>query len=270
MSPVLRNRNTRALLGGILLLLLTVALVKMLSAAPANPVSSTGPATGSTFVDTKCADLVVLGLRGAGQLASKNEGVGGEVLKTVENVATRLHTESGATVRIEGVDYRSSRDASYADYHAGVLDGRRKLGAQYEQLSKECGNSKIAIIGFSKGAQVAHEFAYDLSKEQSQNLVLIAMIADPLRNPADGIIAWSYAKQPAPQPGKLGAGPRFGSATRQRAITLCVAKDEVCNRLRTGGPTSLSETHKKFYELPGTVRSSGRQLIAVLHRNGFR
>ncbi|MDQ3157746.1 MAG: cutinase family protein [Actinomycetota bacterium] len=197
-----------------------------------------------------------------------NSGVGAEVLKSVQDMATRLHARSNDTVRLESVQYHAARAATLAEYEAGVSDGRRRLAAQYEALSHDCEDSKLALVGFSQGAQVVHEFSYGLDAEQAHNLVLVAMIADPRRNPDDTIAAWSYAKEPAPAQGKLGPGPRFGPSTREKAITLCTAMDEVCNRPDAGPPKAVSTTHKTFYEKVSTVHSTGRQLTAVLHRNG--
>ena len=197
-----------------------------------------------------------------------NSGVGAEVLRSVEDMATRLHTGSDTTVRLEAVEYHAETAATLGEYQAGVADGRRRLGAQYERLSRDCQDSKVALVGFSQGAQVVHEFSHDLNTGQARNLVLVGMIADPRRNPDDTIAAWSYAAKPAPAPGKLGAGPRFSPSTRQQAITLCAAMDEVCNQPDANPPKTVSVTHKTFYEKASTVRSTGRQLTVILHRNG--
>jgi hypothetical protein len=195
--------------------------------------------------------------------------VGGEVFKSVRDMAARLQADSSETVRLEAVSYQAANVGAHADYLAGVDDGRRRLRSQYARLSRECRDTKVAIVGFSQGAQAVHEFAYDLTASQSRNLVLVAMIADPLRNPADTISEWSYASKPTTGHGSLGPGPRFSPATHQVAITFCVEGDGVCNRPSEGRPISLSATHRQFYEKATSVRATGERLIAILHRNGF-
>ena len=259
-----RRRNARVLFACVVLLALAVAAIRQGSVTPA---SRTDPAP-ARLVNVRCADVVVLGLRGSGQSLIKYSGVGTEVLKSVQDMAARLHAGSDTTVRLEAVKYHAETAATLGEYQAGVADGRRRLGAQYERLSRDCQDSKVALVGFSQGAQVVHEFSHNLNAGQARSLVLVGMIADPRRNPEDTIAAWSYAPKPAPAPGRLGAGPRFSPDTRQKAITLCAATDEVCNRPDAGPPNAMSTTHKKFYEKASTVRSTGRQLTAILHSNG--
>lgn len=195
--------------------------------------------------------------------------MGEEIFKSVQDMATRLQARSNDTVRLEAVSYQAANVGAATDYQAGVDDGRRRLRSQFARLSKDCRDTKVAVVGFSQGAQVVHEFSYDLTASQSRNLVLVGMIADPLRNPADTISEWSYAGKPITGHGSLGPGPRFGPAAHRVAITFCVEGDEVCNR--PGGPKSNtpSATHRHFYEKATSVRSTGERLIAILHRNGF-
>ena len=225
-------------------------------------------ASGPMFVQTKCADLIVFGLRGSGQSADKNDGVGQETLRTIENMTKRLHTKSHKTVRLEPILYDATRATSYAHYEAGVQDGVRLLGKKYSKAVASCPKSRYAIVGFSQGAEVVHRYAYDLTGARAKRLALIAMIADPRRNPADPITHWSYARKATTGTGKLGAGPEFGSAVRRAAIALCVAGDEVCNAPRGGASATVSHTHKHFYESFATASLTGKQLVKVLHRNG--
>lgn len=269
MTPRTRRRLARVIFVCVLLLVASAAIVVIGSSRPSPPASPPVQTSRPLFVDTKCADLVVLGLRGSGQSQTRNAGVGGEVFKSVQDMASRLHARSNDTVRLEAVSYQAANVGAATDYRAGVDDGRRRLRSQFAMLSKDCRDTKVAVVGFSQGAQVVHEFAYDLTAGQSRNLVLVGMIADPLRNPADTISEWSYASKPTTGHGSLGPGPRFGPATHRVAITFCVEGDEVCNR--PGGPKSNtpSATHRHFYEKATSVRSTGERLIAILHRNGF-
>lgn len=268
MSFGIPSRTARTVFVCLLLLLAIVAMVKLGSPVAKEAKPQTAPAARPLFVDKKCADLVVLGLRGSGQSPTKNAGVGAEVFKSVKNMVTRLHADSTTTVRLEAVTFRATRAETLAKYLDGVRDGQRRLGLQYANDSKRCKDSKFAIIGFSQGAQVAHEFSFDLPASRTHNLVLIAMIADPRKNPADSIAAWSYTAKPTTAQGKLGAAPTFAAGLRHIAISFCVEADEVCNRPSAGGLETMSTTHRRFYEKAGTVRSTGEQLNAILHRNG--
>jgi cutinase len=262
MSSGVRNRNARIVFSCFVAFLMTAAIIKLGS----SPL--TDPPTRPPFVKTKCADLVVLGLRGSGQPSTGNAGVGEEVFKSIQNMATRLHTRSDTTVRVEAVDYRAARAATFVAYKAGVENGKRLLGAQYAKLLQECRASTFAFVGFSQGAQAVHEFSYNLSADRSRNLVLVGMIADPRKNPNDSITAWSYADKATTGQGNLGAGPKFTSHTRRIAVTFCVAADEVCNGPGVAGANAAAVTHKTFYEEADTVRSTGYRLDAILRRGG--
>jgi cutinase len=258
-------RRARAI-GALAVLLGTVIIVRL---ADSSPTESATPAAGPLLVSTTCADLVVLGLRGSGQSTTGNAGVGQEVFRSVRSLAAQVHAGSDSTVRLEAVDYPSAPAPTYDAYLAGVQDGDRMLGARFAKLAQDCPDSRFAFIGFSQGAHVVHEFAHALSAEQVGSVVLVAMIADPRRNPDDTITTWAYGGRSVTHGGRLGAGPGFDAGTRRAAITLCAAADEVCNRPDGDTAGATSETHRHFYEKAGNVRSTGRQLVAVLHRNGF-
>lgn len=268
MSFDIPRRTARTIFICLFLILMAAGLAKLGSSDATIAEPQTASVSRPLFVDTKCADLVVLGLRGAGQSPTKNAGVGAEVLKSVKNMVTRLHRGSTTTVRLEAVTFQARSAVNLGIYVAGVRDGQRRLGSQYANVSKSCKDSKFALIGFSQGAQVVHEFSFNLPAPRARNLVLIAMIADPRKNPGDSIPAWSYAAKPTTSQGKLGAAPRFAAGLRHVAISFCVEADEVCNRPRAGGLENMSSTHRKFYEQASTVGSTGERLNAVLRRNG--
>lgn len=227
------------------------------------------PSVHSRFVGTRCADVIVLGLRGSGQSLDLNEAVGQEVLRTVEAMTDRLHKTSDRTVRLEAVPYDATISTTYAHYEYGVRDGQRLLGKLYEKALTECPKSRFAFVGFSQGAQAVHEYSYDLTGAKARRLVLIGMVADPRKNPDDTISTWSYASKPTTGHGELGAGPLFGPGVRQAAIALCVGADEVCNAPIGGSSGAPSQTHRHFYESDTTAGKTGKQLAGVLKRHGF-
>ncbi|MEO6472642.1 MAG: cutinase family protein [Aeromicrobium sp.] len=252
---------------------ITASLILVLAAGCSSTAGGPTPnphAVDTPTADSNCADLIVLGLRGSTQSSTGYAGMGQEAFLSASNIVDRLRQKSDTTVRLEGIDYDASRASTNAQYVAGVADGRRKLASRYDKLTQECRSSKFAFIGFSQGAQAVHEYAYNLTAGQSRNLVLIAMIADPRKNPTVQITQWSFSDAPTKNSGKVGPGPRFLPSVRQNAITFCATQDEVCNWPPGRVPGVVSETHRHFYEMPAHVRSTGAQLVAVLHRNGVR
>jgi len=250
----------------VLALLLVAACSGSADSSPPDTSTSEGHKPVPVLVTSGCADLVVLGLRGSDQSLDKNFGAGQEILRSVRAMSSDLHRRSRTTVRLEGIPYRAQSAASYAIYQANIEDGVTRTQSRLAQLAKRCPASKVALVGFSQGAQAVHGVAIDLPAASKQ-VVLVAMIADPRRNPDDTIASWTYGK-PARGPGKLGAGTMVGDHLRDRAITFCATGDEICNWPPGGYSGPLSQTHRHFYETPAHSRSTGRQMAKILRANG--
>lgn len=254
-------------------IILTLIIATSACAAPANEPASSPTPTRTTrspqpdLVNTACADIVVLGLRGSDQSLDKNHASGQEIFRSVRAMSAELHRRSDATVRLEGIRYRAEYAANLAYYEGNIADGVAKTRTRIAQLAKQCPKSKVAVVGFSQGAQAVHELADGLTTATAKRIVLVAMIADPRRNPADTIASWTYDKA-APGPGKLGPGPALGSTLKGRAIEFCATSDEICNWPRGGYSGALSQTHRHFYEAPEHARATGHQLAAILEANG--
>lgn len=237
-----------------------VAVAACTGSAPGPP--SASRATG-TLVSTRCADLVVLGVRGSGQAADRNRGVGKEVLRTVTDLARRIGSRAGTSVRLEAVPYDASGAATTAVYFEHVGDGARLAEHQAGEIVARCPDSRLALVGFSQGANVVHELAGDVPATLAGRIDLIGMIADPQRNPGDTIPQWSYAADPVPQPGLLGAGARIDADVSTVAISFCVKGDEVCSGGGVVG-NRTSPTHRFFYEKPAHAAVTAEQLDRVL------
>jgi cutinase len=189
------------------------------------------------------------------------------VRRTTDELVRLLHRRSDATVHVEAIRYDATQAPTLAGYLARTADGADMMTSRLRALAARCPSSRFALIGFSQGAQVVHGAAGSMATPLARRVALVAMIADPLNNPADPITRWSYARQPTTGNGRLGSGPPIDADLRPAAISLCVAGDEICNdRGAPGGPAS--DTHKHFYEQPSAVRKTAGQLDAVLRRNG--
>lgn len=228
------------------------------------PAESTPPSTSQpALVSTQCADLIVLGARGSDQSATKNRGVGTEVLASVTAMVKQLHQRSKSTVRVVGVPYPAASGPAYtANVFTGV-DHARKLLAS---LAMKCPESRFGLVGFSQGAQIVHGTAIELSSAQVRRVVLVAMISDPRRNPEDKITHWSYGDS-TPGPGKLGAGTPIPKGLRSASISFCAQSDEICNWPPRGYSGPLSQTHRHFYETHAA--ETGKQLASRLASSGF-
>lgn len=221
-----------------------------------------GSARGG-LTDDRCADLVVIGARGSTQDGSRNLGVGTEVRRTAESLADRLSERSGATTHVEPVAYDAAATSTLDEYLDNVRSGAELLVERFDALARTCPDSRFALLGFSQGAQVVHTATGSLPRALIDRVAVVAMIADPTRDPADAIAHWTYGPRDAPHAGRLGAGAAIPADLRDRTITLCAPDDEICNdQGRPGGPPS--KTHREFYESGSTARRTAGQIADLL------
>jgi cutinase len=234
-------------------------------AAAARRAAAERPIPGTT--DRTCADLVVVGARGFTQDPDLNQGVGTEVRVTTARLVRLLQRRGDTSVHVEPIRYDSSRTATIGEYLGRTAQGSRMMRDRLEALSRQCPQSRFALVGFSQGAQVVHGVAADVPASQASRIALVAMIADPLSNPSDPLAHWAYGGPPTTGSGRLGPGPAVDPDLRDVAISLCVDGDEICHdRGAPGGP--LSAKHKHFYETPAHAQETAEQLDAVLRRTG--
>lgn len=221
------------------------------------------PTEDALRVDDSCADLIILGARGSTQNPELNSGVGTEVRLTTDRLIQVIDKRSGRSVQLEAIDYDSAAVATVDDFMAHAEAGSRSMYQRLRALARQCQDSRFALLGFSQGAQVVHGSATRMPSALARRVALVAMMADPRRDPDDQIRHWSYTRTPATRPGRLGAGDPIDVDLRGVAISLCVADDEICNA-RNAPAGAPSQTHKHFYELPSSVRSTAAQLDSIL------
>jgi cutinase len=201
----------------------------------------------------------VLGARGQAQTA---KNVGGEIIATTKALLDEL--PDGLTVRLEGVRYDASITPSDAEYERHEVDGGRQLTGRIDDLSADCPRSRLALIGFSAGAEVVHRAAASLSK--SGAVAVVAMIGDPLRNPDDHVKEVSYGTGEPKYPGFVGRGAPISGVLRHRTISFCVMGDEVCSSVEPARSIEQSRRHKEFYEQPEHARETARAMADVLEQ----
>lgn len=247
-------------------LLLVAALVAL--AACSGPAAAPSQVRADPqAVTDRCADLIVEGLRGQTQSASKNQGVGHEVLVTFDSLVAHLPRHSGTTVRLAAIDYPALAEATESRYLQDVETGRRRLAASMASDGKACPESLFVMLGYSEGAQVAHETIAKLPAASTKAIAAVALLADPLRNPHDPIALETYGTGPLDGRGNAGYGNHFSSTIRDRVVSFCVRTDNVCNAPLGGRIGGISDAHRSFYEKASTAQVTGRRLADLITRH---
>jgi len=222
---------------------------------------ATAPPTAhaSGFTDADCPDLIVVAVRGQQQSPEKNYGAGTEVRLLATELTRLVQSRSDTTVRLESIDYESDPAPDLQAYESAVAGGARTLDQRLDRIEADCAHSRIAVIGISMGAQVVHE---SLAERPAGRVSLVALIADPLRDPVATYVQETFGTA-APNPGSLGAGPRFTDLSR-RVITFCAPGDDVCNHSAGTSRRAVDMIHKHYYEDPEHVVAMAEQMVNVL------
>jgi hypothetical protein len=216
------------------------------------------------LVSDTCADVIVLGVRGQAQSDRASGGVGPEVRSTTWALVDRLR--GGERVRLNAIRYPARLAKTQAGFDHDVEVGRRLLLARHAALAAVCPKSRFALIGYSEGADVVHRAVASMSAKDAADLAVVAVLGDPLRDPQDPIRTETYGSGHLDGRGSITGGPRWGKHIRDRVITFCTKKDNVCNAPMTGRRGGVSAAHQRFYEKRSSARVTAELMVRVIER----
>ncbi|MFX0577471.1 cutinase family protein [Nocardia nepalensis] len=174
---------------------------------------------GAATAAPGCPDLYVVAIPGTWETSDANpsEGMLGSVTDNLpRNTRTDYVTYAATAFPWETDVYgRSKRQA---------IDNARGLVLA---MAQQCGATKIALIGYSQGADAAGDLAAEigtgLSPIRPERIVAVGLISDPRRAPTDVLVG-------PPVDGAGAGGPRiggFGFLTPQTR-TICAVGDLYC------------------------------------------
>lgn len=202
----------------------TFAGIRTLAATCATTVALTAAQFAGTPVaagfSPPCPDLYVVGVPGtwetsnadprSGMLALSADGLPGNTrVDYVPYTATAFPWEG----EIYG---RSKREAT------------DKARALITDVAAACETTRIAVLGYSQGADAAGDLAAEIgagtAPVPADRVVLVGLVSDPRRAPQDDLIG-------PPVPGAGAGGPRPGGFGRltPRTYTFCAAGDLYCS-----------------------------------------
>ena len=243
-----------------------VAALAVLSACSSGPNAAppqpTGTPTSARLVADKCADLIVLGARGQAQSDREAGGVGPDVQSTTWALVEQLRR--GERVRLNAIRYPARLAKTQAEFDRDVEVGRRLLLARHAALGAVCPKSRFALIGYSEGADVVHRAVASMSTKEAADLAVVAVLGDPLRNPKDHVRTETYGSGHLNGRGSITGGPRWGEDVRDRVITFCTKKDNVCNAPMTGRRGGVSTAHQRFYEKRSSATVTAERMVRVI------
>lgn len=193
-----------------------------------------------------CADVQIIGIRGQGQSLDAHRGLGAEVDGIADALAAEL--ASAGTVRTTAIRHESGL-GSWDEYVEDVAEGRELLAERLGSVAAECPDTRVAVIGFSQGSQIAREELAS-QPELARGVDVLVLVGSPLRDP---LSPFRHVELPGGMPsagGRLGPGPGLGDLSL-RTVEACVTGDIVC---ANDGSSDLA-VHRKAYERPAVARA---------------
>lgn len=218
------------------------------------------PGGDDTATADGCPQVEVVGLRGQSQSLGHHRGLGTEVDRVVTRMTDLLHDEGVDDVKVEAIRHASHDASDLTTYDRDVAQGKRLLTKRLRAVRATCPSSKVAVVGFSQGSQIAEETLAG-STAVAKDVDLLVLVGNPRHDPAGQV---THVDLPGPEPtghGSLGAGPALG-ALAARTVEACVSGDVVCN-LPTSGPRDYT-THQHAYEGPAVSQAIAEAAIQVL------
>jgi len=203
-----------------------------------------------------CAKVFVLAIPGTWDNGPRN-GAG------VPGMLSRATAGLGAGKQVLAVNYSQSffpwdnGGKVYPNSKAQAVDVAQRLGAQ--ALSR-CPGSKVALIGYSQGADAAGDLAARIGTGQApirpQQVAGVVLVSDPRRSPADHLIG-------RPLGGEGVGGPRAGGFgwVSNRINTICDPDDMYCNTPPNYYVTKIAGALAEGGQNPGLAASVLSQMV---------
>lgn len=202
-----------------------------------------------------CPAVEIVGLRGQGQSLEANAGLGTEVRLISDELANDV--ESLGTVRTTAIRH-VSRLGSWDEYVEDVADGRKRLNSTLGSIVADCPDTRIVVIGFSQGSQIARE---ELAAQPrlTRNVDALVLVGSPMRDPTSPFHQVPLAGGVPTSGGRLGPGPDLGDLSA-RTVEACITGDAVC----ASDDSSDDSIHRQAYEEPsvaGAIASAAATLL---------
>ena len=212
------------------------------------------PETPREEASTGCPAVEIVGIRGQGQSLEAHGGLGAEV----EGISGLLAADLAplGPVRTTAIRH-ASRLGSWDQYVEDVRDGRERLRSRVRAVAQDCPDTRIAVIGFSQGSQIARE-ELAARPRLARHVDALVLVGSPQRDPAAPVPHVSLPGGVPPGGSRLGPGPDLGDLAT-RTVEACSTGDIVCT---TDG--SDDTIHRHIYEEPQVARAIADAAAAVL------
>ncbi|WUD69772.1 cutinase family protein [Nocardia sp. NBC_00508] len=185
--------------------------------------SCAGPGSGPAAAAPDCPSMYVVAIPGTWETTDRPDGdpPGPGMLAGVTNGLP-------SSVRVDYVSYAATAFPWESDvYGASKREAVDSARGMMTAMARECGATKIALLGYSQGADAAGDLAAEigtgLAAVPPYRIAAVGLISDPRRSPTDALVG--------PPVGGAGAGgPRIGGFgfVSPQTRTICAVGDLYC------------------------------------------
>jgi hypothetical protein len=226
----------------------TVAAAATMQALPAKGAMDgfvQPPSSGAPF--PSCPAVVLLGMRGSGEAPGTRDygqGLGPPPLQVAKDLAAAVGNSfqysyvpypavpvmpgwslnplkiGGSLLNGVGAKLRTYWLGAYRD---SLLSGERQLRRMLLAEEQSCPQTKLAVVGYSQGAQASADVVAALTKQQRAS-VSVGLFGDPLYNHRSA----ADLNDLLDNNGILGVRGEFPADLRGRVLSVCHPTDPIC------------------------------------------
>ncbi|WP_433678527.1 cutinase family protein [Nocardia sp. CA-119907] len=186
---------------------------------------------GAATAAPDCPNLYVVAIPGTWETSDANPGEG-MLASVTDNLPPNTRTDY---VTYAATAFPWETDV-YGRSKRQAIDNARSL---VTAMVQQCGATKIALIGYSQGADAAGDLAAEIGTGASpirpERIVAVGLISDPRRSPTDALVG-------PPVDGAGAGGPRIGGFgfLTPKTKTICAVGDLYCAAPPTDFATRLA------------------------------
>jgi hypothetical protein len=196
-----------------------------------------------------CPDVLVLGLRGSGELPQPSGKVDAQDAMGPENWATYLGIKNAydgrAVVAEKGVVYPADAVFPYlvtapGDFLESVANGGVNLATAIVSEVAACPQAALVVTGYSQGAWAVHQGLYATPQSARSHVAAVLLFGDPEYNPTDtfsrsAAVLGGIGPAQVADPGANGLPADMDPV----AASWCLPHDPVCQGPVAAGPSAL-------------------------------